>query len=447
MAYTITQAPAPLAGVKDPVFVVVRDSTNVIEERYRYVCQISVDGSVIGTFKQLPNNANCGAFSLNEIFMSYVEQEENPWRLGKYLTNNDFDTTELFSTNAKAIQTFDLNFGYEFSILPGDAPTLVLNVQTDSIKVTNATYRQFALSSASNLVSNYAISTSSSKLLSDTPLTNGVYQQWVGEEQFGALAFLNGDDVGSDGSGYLVITLYNNAGNVLILGVIDNSVTNGGAPPAASLIDSQSLLYFGCFPANLEAQTLDATIKPSANPTWDYYEIYLSSDSGGVSVDSEKYRFNRADCERFTPHYTLAWWNSVGGVDQLIFSGLNKVTQDIKRTTYRTRGGNAYDANGTSNPYIDQSYQGGLKSLKPLTSTVLELNTIEQSPEHLQPLISSLMTSERVYAYGNEFGNISASNDGYVRVVVKDNTLTEKVGKQDGYVSYSVKVEVSRYIP
>tara|TARA_R110000851_G_scaffold266382_1_gene418834 strand:- start:599 stop:772 length:174 start_codon:yes stop_codon:yes gene_type:complete len=57
------------------------------------------------------------------------------------------------------------------------------------------------------------------------------------------------------------------------------------------------------------------------------------------------------------------------------------------------------------------------------------------------------MTSERVYAYGNEFGNISASNDGYVRVVVKDNTLTEKVGKQDGYVSYSVKVEVSRYIP
>ena len=57
------------------------------------------------------------------------------------------------------------------------------------------------------------------------------------------------------------------------------------------------------------------------------------------------------------------------------------------------------------------------------------------------------MTSERVYAYGTEFGNISSTNPGYVRVVVKDNTLTEKVGRHDGYVSYSVKVEVSRYIP
>ena len=447
MAYTITQAPASLAGVKDPVFVVVRDSTNTAEERYRYVCQITVNSAVIGTFKQLPNNANCGAFSLNEIFMAYVEQEENPWRLGKYLTSNDLDTAKLFSTNAKAIQTFNLNFGYEYSVISGDAPTLFLDQATDSIKVTNATYRQFALSSASNLVSNYAISTSSSKLLSDTPLTHGVYQQWVGDNQFGALAFLNGNDVGSDGSGYLVIELYNNLGVLLSSGIIDNSVTNGGKPPAAALSDSESLLYFGCFPANLEAQSIDLTIKPSAQPTWDYYEIYLSSDSGGVSIDSETYRFNRADCERFTPHYTLAWWNSVGGVDQLIFSGLNQVTQTIKRTTYRTRGGNAYDANGTSNPYIEQSYQGGLVSLKPLTATVLELNTIEQSPEHLQPLISSLMTSERVYAYGNEFGNISASNDGYVRVVVKDNTLTEKVGKQDGYVRYSVQVEVSRYIP
>ena len=447
MAYTITQAPAPLAGAKDPVFVVVYDDTNTAEERYRYVCQISVDGSVIGTFKQLPNNANCGAFSLNDIFMSYVEQEENPWRLGKYLTNNDLDTAKLFSTNAKAIQTFDLNFGYEFSIISGDAPTQVLNAATDSIKVTNATYRQFALSTESNFVGKYAISDRFGKLLSDVPLTNGVYQQWVGDNQFGALAFLNGDDVGSVGSGYLVITLYNKTGTQLSSGIIENSVTNGGEPPAGSLIDSQSLLYFGCFPANLEAQTLDATIKPSAQPTWDYYEIYLSRDNAGVSIDSDTYRFNRADCERFDPHYTLAWWNSVGGVDQLIFSGLNKVTQDIKRTTYRTRGGNAYDADGTTNPYIDQSYQGGLKSLNPLTSTVLELTTIEQSPEHLQPLISSLMTSERVYAYGTEFGNISSTNPGYVRVVVKDNTLTEKVGRQDGYVSYSVKVEVSRYIP
>ena len=446
MSYTITQTPAPLAGAKDPVFVVVKDTVNTAEERYRYVCQISVDGSVIGTFKQLPNNANCGAFSLNDIFMSYVEQEENPWRLGKYLTNNDLNPAKLFSTNAKAIQTFDLNFGYEFSILPGDAPTLVLNVQTDSIKITNATYRQFALSSESNLVSNYAISTPSSKLLSDTPLTNGVYQQWVGDNQFGALAFLNGDDVGSDDTNFILVLYYDSTDSLIGAGQIANSVANGGKPPAASLIDSDSLLYFGCFPANLEAQTIDANAKPSAYPTYTYYDIWFTA-TGAAPATSATYRFNRADCERFTPHYTLAWWNSVGGVDQLIFSGLNKVTQDIKRTTYRTRGGNAYDADGTTNPYIDQSYQGGLKSLNPLTSTVLELTTIEQSPEHLQPLISSLMTSERVYAYGTEFGNISSTNPGYVRVVVKDNTLTEKVGRHDGYVSYSVKVEVSRYIP
>ncbi len=446
MSYTITQTPAPLAGAKDPVFVVVKDTVNTAEERYRYVCQISVDGSVIGTFKQLPNNANCGAFSLNNIFMSYVEQEENPWRLGKYLTNNDLDTTELFSTNAKAIQTFDLDFGYEYSVQPGDAPTLFLNQATDSIKITNATYRQFALSTASNFVGNYAINDRFGKFLSDVPLTNGVYQQWVGDNQFGALAFLNGDDVGSDKTNFILVLYYDSTDALIGAGQIANSVANGGKPPAVSLIDSESLLYFGCFPANLEAQTIDANARPSAYPTHTYYDIWFSA-TGAATPTSATYRFNRADCERFTPHYTLAWWNSVGGVDQLIFSGLNKVTQDIKRTTYRTRGGNAYDADGTTNPYIDQSYQGGLKSLKPVTSTVLELTTIEQSPEHLQPLISSLMTSERVYAYGTEFGNISSTNPGYVRVVVKDKTLVEKVGRHDGYVSYSVKVEVSRYIP
>ena len=446
MAYTITQTPASLGGALDPVFVVVFDDTNTAEERYRYVCQISVDGSVIGTFKQLPNNASCGAFSFNEIFMAYVEQEENPWRLGKYKTDNVIDTTELFSTNAKAIQTFDLNFGYEFSVISGDAPTLFLNQATDSIKVTNGTYRQFALSSESNQVSNYAITDRFGKLLSDVPLINGAYQQWVGDNQFGALAFLNGDDVGSDDTNYILVLYYDSTDALIGAGQIENSVANGGEPPAASLIDSQSLLYFGCFPANLEAQTIEATAKPSAYPTYTYYDIWFTP-TGNTPPSSATYRFNRADCERFDPHYTLAWWNSVGGVDQLLFSGLNIVNQNIERTTYRTRGGNAYDADGTTNAYIDQSYQGGLKSLKPQISTILELNTIEQSPEILQPLISSLMTSERVYAYGTEFGNISATNPGYVRVVVKDNTLIEKVGRHDGYVKYSVKVEVSRYIP
>ena len=449
MGYSITQTPAPLAGALDPVFVVVKDTVNTAEERYRYVCQISLNGSVIGTFKQLPNNASCGAFSLNEIFMAYVEQEENPWRLGKYKTDNNLDTTEIFSTNSKAFKTFDLDFGYEFIVAGTTSPTMVLNQATDSIALTNATYRQFALSSASNLVSNFAISTTSSKLLSDVPLKNEVYQQWVGDNQFGALAFLNGDDVGSDDSNYIFISYYKDS-TLKTQSYIENNAANGGIAPAGSLLDSQSLLYFGCFPANLEAQSIQIIARPSYgfNALWTHYDVQFASTTTLTGNETSAiYRFNRADCERFDPHYTLAWWNSVGGVDQLLFSGLNIVNQNIERTNYRTRGGNAYDADGTTEAYVDQSYQGGLKSLKPKTSTILELNTIEQSPEVLQPLISSLMTSERVYAYGSEFGNISATNPGYVRVVVMDNTLIEKVGRHDGYVSYSVKVEVSRNIP
>jgi len=447
MTYTLEQPLAALAGTRDPAFAVVYDDLNTSEERYRYVCQITVNSAVIGTFKQLPNNASCGAFSFNDIFMAYVEQDENPWRLGNYLTDNSYSIATLFSTNAKAIQTFELNFGYEFSVISGDAPTLFLNQITDSVKLTNATYRQFALSSASNLVANYALVDRFGKLLTDAPLINGTYQQWVGDEQFGALAFLNGDDVGSDNPNYLKVTFFNASGGTLISGVIQNQPSTGGVVPTTGLIDSQSLLYFGCFPANLEAQSIDTNIRPSAQPTWDYYTVYYSSDNAGIVPSSETYRFNRSDCERFDPHYTLGWWNSVGGVDQLLFSGLNKVTQNVKRTTYKTRGGNAYDANGSTNAYKDQSYQGGLVSLKPNTSTVLELTTIEQSPEVLQPLISSLITSERVYAYGTEFGNILSTNPGYVRVIVKESSLIKKVGRHDGYVKYSLKVEVSRLIP
>ena len=65
MAYTIEQSSAQtpnVQGVSDDIYYVVRDTVNNGEPKFRYLLRVTIDSVVIGTFKQLPNNANSAAF-------------------------------------------------------------------------------------------------------------------------------------------------------------------------------------------------------------------------------------------------------------------------------------------------------------------------------------------------------------------------------------------------
>tara|TARA_R110000803_G_scaffold151223_3_gene216398 strand:+ start:1033 stop:2394 length:1362 start_codon:yes stop_codon:yes gene_type:complete len=448
MAYTIEQSMTGVRGVADEIAFVAKDTSYTSEAKYRYACKVTINAQEIGTFKQLPNNADCTVFRLNDILSAYVKQEQNAWRLGAYDTSDTSNTTQIFSTNAYALEGVTLNFGYEYATTPEDSPTLYLNQYIiTNLYAVNGSFQ--SVTEATNLptkVENFQMDTPLKQFLSDVVIDDYlVYNQWVDANQYGALAFLNGDNVGSTKSGFLRVAFFN-GGTTLNEGYFTNNSSGGGEAPTTGLTNGQSLLYVGCFPQNLESQTIVAGLKPSdvGNANWTHYDIAMWDSATSGLRASATYRFHNLGCSNQEKTYVLAWWNSVGGIDQLVFDASHRESQSMERSKFRQRGGNAFDANGGTVPYTTNPYDGGLTSAGVQTTTSLELNTRNLKPETVTPLIRSLMNSDRVYAYGSGFGSSIVGENAYVRVFVTSGQMEYKTARNDRSVSYKVNVEVSR---
>tara|TARA_R110000824_G_scaffold134186_3_gene297127 strand:+ start:8454 stop:9839 length:1386 start_codon:yes stop_codon:yes gene_type:complete len=456
MAYTLEQSVTGVVGSADEIIFVVKDTTNTAEPKYRYACQVTINSTVIGVFKQLPNNADCAVFNISQIVAPYLEQEENAWRLGLFDTTNTLQTVRNYSLNAQAIETVTLDFGYEFAATVNDSPVLTLGQASGSFRGVNGSLTDPISAYGVTSIGVFQLNGSTKRFLSDvTSNSDGIYTQWVAYgsaiTQFGSLAFLNGDDVGSTGSGYAHVSYYASDGSALNTAVFKNTPAYGGKEPALGLTDGQSLLYLGCFPFNLEGQTIASTLKPSdaGNAGWAYYDLqFASSLTLSGNQTSAIYRFRLLPCNRYQNAgkiYTLAWWNSVGGIDQLVFDGLSKVSQNIERSKFRQRGGNAFNANGGSSPYSLEPYEGGVTSAGNNTTTSITLNTQALNPNDVTPLMKSMLNSERVYIYGSDLGSsINSGKENYVRAFVTDSSITYKEGINDKTSSYSVTVEISR---
>jgi len=162
------------------------------------------------------------------------------------------------------------------------------------------------------------------------------------------------------------------------------------------------------------------------------------------------YRFERVSCGRYvTPDqvFSLHWWNSKGGIDNLPMLGKVVESQTMDKKSYRTSGGNSFDATGTGNTaYKRNSYSGGKRSTDVHTTTTYELSTIGGDPEMLTPMIQSLLNSSRVFLWGDSFFglNVATSTPGLVQAYVADARLVKKSGVNDQASSYKVVVEISR---
>lgn len=460
MAYTVDQSSGTgVQGAYDEIFYVVSDTNNT-QPKYRYLLKITIDGAVVGTFKQLPNNGKSAVFLVEQIVASYVKQDENVWELGVFLPDGTASTTKIFATNEDAIKTVLVDFGYEYAADADSAPAETWGAATQtSFKVVNGSLRpQTTATTGLNISGNFALAGASKNFISVVPALND-YSQDVITGQYGALAFLNGDDVGSDDCAYFHVTYKNSAGVTLETGYFTNTSSQGGEAPAASLTDGQSLLYFGCFPGNLESQTIDTDLQPSnVSSAWAYYEVRAASSatlSGNEA--SAVYRFNKlcdtryndvTAVDKFRGEYFVCWWNELGGVDNLLFDGASKVTQQVKRETFYSLGGNAFEANAATE-YNTRPSEGGTTSAANQTTTTIALNTRENNPEALNDLMMSLANSPRVYIYTNPLqqSSLMSKNDTFVRCVVQDMSVSYNTAVNDKIGNYSVTVAISRRKP
>tara|TARA_R110000744_G_scaffold30492_2_gene72152 strand:- start:3029 stop:4414 length:1386 start_codon:yes stop_codon:yes gene_type:complete len=456
MAYTLEQSTTGVQGVADELFYVVNDSTNTGEINYRYVCVILDGATELLRLKQLPNNAASAVFNIQSIVSNYVEQDESPYRLGMINLAGDFLTNQIFATNTKALKTITVSFGYEYSASAGEVPTVTLlpALDVNVICINGTLITSTTTPPEPNVAKAYQLSNVYKLFLSDVHnenLEQDVLYVDPTQTQFMAMAFLNGDDVGSTKSAYLHFSYFKGT-TALNSGYIQNYATTGGASPTAGLTDEQSLLYVGVGSGNLYNQVLNTALKPSdaGNLGWTHYFIQWSSSVTLLGNESStSYKFNRVTCGKYIKRdqiFSLHWWNSKGGVDNLLVTGKVMESQEMDKKDYRTSGGNSFSANGSGVEYKRLPWQGGKKSTNVLTTTSLQLSTQGGTPDNLTPLIKSLLNSERVYLSGLSFWGNNAENEsqGIVQVYIKDKNLDFLTNINDGAISYKINVEISR---
>jgi len=462
MAYTVDQSSGTgLQGAWDDIFYVVRDTTNYNAPKFRYILQVTIDGLVIGKFKQLPNNNDCAVFDIGGIVSPYVYQDENIAQLGLINPDGSVGTTKIFATNEDAIKTITIDFGYEKAADADSAPTETMGAAAQTtFKVINGTLRQQTSNSDStNSATNFALINTNGHLLSTANTFGTEITQYVIDGQYGVMAFLNGDDVGSNDCNYFHVTYKSASGVTLQTGYFQNNSTNGGYTPSASLSDERSLIYFGCFPGNLQSQGIDTNLRPDSVANWDYYEVQAASSttlSGNESSKVYKFkklcdtRYNDLDStyNNYKGEYFLYWWNELGGVDSIVMDGASQVVQNITRENFTQIGGNAFNA-GNTIKYRRRPSEGGMTTASNSTITQITLNTRALNPEALNPLIQSLANSERVFIYNRPIQQPRAlgKTSAFVRCVVVDQSVSYKTAINDKVANYSITVQISRKAP
>lgn len=166
---------------------------------------------------------------------------------------------------------------------------------------------------------------------------------YVQSTDYHTIGFLNGvSDFASDAY-FIGIQYYDSSGNVInspggtAIEYIANSNLNGGANPDTQVnTNAERLIYFGCGPANLEAQSRNEEARPSEFSNWSFYTV-TAYDSDGTAPKSATYYFVNQDgsCKGFKVR-RLAWRNSKGCYDYFNFKKKSTQTIEVSRNNYET---------------------------------------------------------------------------------------------------------------
>lgn len=264
---------------------------------------------------------------------------------------------------------------------------------------------------------------------------------YVQSTDYHTIGFLNGvTDFASDAY-YIGIKFYDSSGNVInspggtAIEYISNTNTNGGANPDTEVnTNAERLIYFGCGPANLEAQSRNTEARPSGFSNWSFYTIQ-AYDSNATTVKSALYYFVNQDgsCKGFKVR-RLAWRNSKGCYDYFNFKKKSTQTIEVSRNNYETMLG---DFNNTM-----YSYDNFGRGKKTRTTTAILKETLQTDwiSEADAVLLESLIMSTNVQIVEN------ADTTYTVPVMVSDKSFIKKTVANDKLIKYTINIEYANPI-
>ena len=455
MATLIEQKPlyTQLPVGQEVIFVVSNNTIVAGFTNVRFIADVYISDTIptsvtttstpTATFKTTPNNAGVGIFDLKQVVENHVSADNMAYNSSEYkgvsTTNNNPHPIHLidkYSRNKKAARWLTIQFKTQYTDANGDVvtPEALFAVSVDYQLFNGYLKYTDELSIFNNdfgfNLGNFNLSSPTDKFLTNAPAT-----QYANLEDYGTVAFL----APNDNLTHIKLVYQNSAGIQIGTENINKNWTNGAYTNFSSYI-AERLLYFGCFPANLQnwSGTFQGLVTAGTIQGGSIV-IQAFDDSSNRIAKQYTININCPNTKGFES-IRLCWLNQWGAWDYYTFTQKSVRSISTKGSTYEQLAGTWNEA-----AYRVDSYKGGKKAFRVNATEKIKMNTDFVS-ESENEMFEELINSPEVYILeGYQPDAATSALNQYVKPVrLTTSSFTKKTVANDKLIQYTFEVEKSK---
>lgn len=404
---------------------------------------LAVNTDVVGTFKTTPNNAGVGMFNFRPIIESFVSSDNIARQGSSYkLTENTSDTNvpmhliDRYSGNINIIRYAAIKFTTEYVDANGDIVLDGTSDNTADLQVFNG-YLKYTDELDLDGV-NFGYSLVKFVLIDNTSifLSNAPTTQFANINDYGTFAILNPITLN------FIKLIYKNS-NGTIIGTENISKTeDNGAYDTFDANISMNIIYFGCFPGNLQGSSTGFKSLVTAGTIQGGSIVAQAFDDSSNPISTEyKINLNCPTLKGFEP-IRLCWLNQWGAWDYYTFTMKSSKMISTKGSTYQQLEGTWNDA-----AYRIDSFRGGKKAFRVNATEKVTMNT-DFINEDESSWFEDLINSPEVYileGFKDETLTPNTALNKYVTPVrLTTSSYTKKTVANDKIIQYTFEVEKTK---
>ena len=464
----ITQQPweNTLSAESNIIFTVSNDTAVGSQTKVKFCADVHISDFaqpnlntttyLIGTFKTTPNNEGVGMFDFSGVVSNYVSSDNiaaNQCYFKSSQTSNYYPIHIIdgHSTPTNSCRNLGIRFYVEYAnaqgVVEADTSTevdsdkyVVFNSylkETDVLSIANVAYTGINIGDFGFDYGKY-FPVATSGVSTKRYLTNAPTTQYANSEDYGTLAWLSINSSSANDVRNMVITYYDDSGTISSADTVTNTMFTGGNLPWNTFADKQ-MMFFGCFPGNLENWSTNYANAVTAGLTYYTIQAYDDTTIPQASIRKMTIKLNCPDLKNYES-IRLCWLNQFGAWDYYTFTKRSIRTTSTKATTYTQLEGTWNESR-----YRPQGFRGGKKGFRVNAVDRIRINTDFVS-EDFNVMFEELTNSPEVYMLDGFQTDIafSALNNYVTPVRLVTSNFTKKTNANDNLIQYTFEIEKSR---
>ena len=458
MALTIEQNPLYNLNTvgQDVIFTVLDASVVSTKFNVNYIAEVHIGtdtinlatSTAVGTFKTTPNNAGAGMYDFRPIVESFVSADNVAPTTSEFkgvsYSNLPVHIIDKYSLNENTVRYLKIRFKVEGSTTASGAVSVIDTEDSAQYALFNGYLKRTDIL---DLVSNnFGYNTTRFDLnpltavgvIPGNYLTNAPKIQYANLLDYGTLSMYSADLGVNTNLDFITIIYYDSSGSSIGSENVNNTDANGGFTTYGTPTNKQ-VMYFGCFPGNLQnwSTTFQALVT-AGTIQGGYYQI-KASNSTHFLLDTITIYVNCPTLKGYEP-IRLAWLNQWGAWDYYTFTMKSAKTTSTKGSTYQQ-----IEGTWNESTYQVNGFKGGKKAFRVNATEKISMNTDFVS-ESESAWFEDLINSPEVYildGYQSQAAN-PALNQYATPVRLTTSSFTKKTVANDKIMQYTFEVEKSK---